>query len=42
MKFDKSSIKSMSVPWIESDFARNILEKKKNFKKIKKSSKIFY
>ena len=35
MKFDKSSMKSMSVPWIESDFARNILEKKKTSKKLK-------
>ena len=41
MKFDKSSMKSMSVPWIESDFARNILEKKKTSKKLKDQAAFF-
>lgn len=41
MKFDKSSIKSMSIPWIESDFAKSILEKKKTSKKNKDQATFF-
>lgn len=41
MKFDKSSINSMSVPWVESDFAKKILEKKKISKKLKDQAKFF-
>mgnify|MGYP006074643323 FL=1 len=41
MKFNKSSIKSMSIPWVESDFAKNILEKKKVSKKLRNQTIFF-
>ena len=40
MKFNKSSINSMSVPWIESDFAKEIL-KKKSLKKLRDQAIFF-
>ena len=41
MKFDKTSINSMSLPWVESDFAKKILEKKKISKKLRDQAIFF-
>ena len=35
MKFNKSSVDSMSVPWIESDFAKEILKTQKVSNKLR-------
>ena len=41
MMFDKNSAHSMSCPWIESDFAKNILKKKKVTPKLRKEALFF-
>lgn len=41
MKFDKTHINSMSLPWVESDFAKKILEKKKISKKLRDQAIFF-
>ena len=41
MKFNKSSVDSMSVPWIESDFAKEILKTQKVSNKLRDQANFF-
>jgi len=41
MKFNKTKTNSMSCPWVESDFARSILNNKKINKDVKRKA-LFY
>lgn len=41
MKFNKSSINSMSIPWVESEFAKNILKEKKISNKLRSQANFF-